>query len=273
MSRVAVGQLRSTADPVSNFEKIRHLVQRAKHENCQLLALPECFSFLGTEFSESLAIAEDLDGPTIKQYMDLAKEYGIWLSLGGFQEVGPDPNHIYNTHVVLSSEGTIVSKYQKIHLFSYSDPEHNINLKEDKFTTPGAKTVCCDSPVGRLGLSICYDLRFPALYQTLRFRHGAEILLVPAAFTVKTGKAHWEVLLRSRAIETQSYIVAAAQTSKHNSKRESYGHSLIIDPWGEILVDLETQEDTLGIAEIDIENLRKLRQSMPLDQHRCTPWV
>jgi predicted amidohydrolase len=161
----------------------------------------------------------------------------MWLSLGGFQEKGPDDSHQYNTHVLIDDSGEIRSSYRKIHLFDVDVPG-NMVYKESRFTTAGDTVVAVDSPFGRLGLTVCYDLRFPELYQCLRFKHQAQVLLVPSAFTKVTGEAHWEILLRARAIETQCYVIAAAQAGKHNEKRESYGDSIIIDPWGTVIARL-----------------------------------
>lgn len=185
-------------------------MQGAAAAGAKVLFLPENFSFLGRSPAESLAIAEPLDGPLMKRYQDLAKQHKIWLSLGGFQEKGPDSSHLYNTHVIIDDSGDIKASYRKIHLFDVDVPG-GPRLKESEFTVPGEGLSCVSTPFGKLGLSVCYDLRFPALYQKLAFQMGAEILLVPAAFTVPTGEAHWHTLLRARAIETQCYVIAAAQ--------------------------------------------------------------
>lgn len=144
-------------------------------------------------------------------------------------------NKIYNTHVIIDDKGKIQAFYHKIHLFDVSLPDKKVELRESNTTSPGTKLVVCDSPVGKLGLSICYDLRFPEMYVELVQKHGAQVLLMPSAFTVPTGKAHWHALLRARAIENQCYVIAAAQVGKHNEKRESYGHSLVYGSWGELL--------------------------------------
>ncbi|PSC76452.1 nitrilase 2 [Micractinium conductrix] len=236
-----------------------------------MLFLPENVSFLGENFTESLAIAEPLHppGPTLERYCRLAAASGVWLSLGGFQEAGPDPGHLYNTHVVISSSGEVAATYRKVHLFNVDVPGGPV-LMESRFTAPGERLAVCDSPAGRLGLSVCYDLRFPELYQRLAFDLGAQLLLVPSAFTVATGRAHWEVLLRARAIETQCYVVAAAQAGKHNARRESYGHSLMIDPWGEVVARLEDPLATgIACADIDLEKLRSIRTRMPVAEHRA----
>lgn len=252
-----------------------------------MLFLPECFSFIGASQPESLSKAEPLDGPAMARYRQLARDTGLWLSLGGFQETGPDPEHLYNCHVVLDASGATAAAYRKVHLFDVDVPNGPV-LMESRTTAPGDKLVACDSPAGRLGLSVCYqlvacdspagrlglsvcyDLRFPEVYQTLTWGMGAEVLLVPSAFTKVTGKAHWEVLLRARAIECQCFVIAAAQAGTHNEKRESYGHALIIDPWGEVIGRLEDPQGTgIAVAELDFELLSAVRTKMPIREHRA----
>lgn len=233
-----------------------------------MLCFPESFSFIGANDGDSVKIAEPLDGPIMQQYQSLARESKIWLSLGGFQEKGSEEAHICNTHVVIDEAGNIRSTYRKIHLFDVDVPGGR-SYKESSFTEPGKEIVALDSPVGRLGLTVCYDLRFPELYQQLRFQHEAQVLLVPAAFTKITGQAHWEILLRARAIETQCYVIAAAQAGKHNDKRESYGDTLIIDPWGTVVGRLPDRVSTgIAVADIDLSLVDSVRTKMPIAKHR-----
>ncbi|WRX12683.1 Carbon-nitrogen hydrolase - like 1 [Theobroma cacao] len=173
-----------------------------------------------------------------------SKESGIWLSLGGFQEKGHDDAHLRNTHVIIDDSGNIRSTYRK-------------------------DIAAVDSPIGRLGLTVCYDLRFPEIYQQLRFQHDAKVILVPAAFTTVTGQAHWEILLRARAIETQCYVIASAQAGKHSEKRESYGETLIIDPWGTVVGRLPDRVSTgITVADIDFSLIDSVRAKMPIAKHR-----
>lgn len=233
-----------------------------------MLCFPESFSFIGANDGDSVKIAEPLDGPIMQQYQSLARESKIWLSLGGFQEKGSEEAHICNTHVVIDDAGNIRSTYRKIHLFDVDVPGGR-SYKESSFTEPGKDIVALDSPVGRLGLTVCYDLRFPELYQQLRFQHEAQVLLVPAAFTKITGQAHWEILLRARAIETQCYVIAAAQAGKHNDKRESYGDTLIIDPWGTVVGRLPDRVSTgIAVADVDLSLVDSVRTKMPIAKHR-----
>jgi predicted amidohydrolase len=191
------------------------------------------------------------------------------LSLGGFQERFDD-THLCNTHVVIDDAGMIRDTYQKMHLFDVDVPGGS-SYKESSFTVPGTKIVSVDSPVGRLGLTVCYDLRFPKIYQQLRFEQKAQVLLVPSAFTKVTGEAHWEILLRARAIETQCYVIAAAQAGKHNEKRESYGDTLIIDPWGTVVGRLPDRVSTgIVVADIDFSLIDSVRTKMPIDKQRVS---
>ncbi|XP_078434118.1 nitrilase/cyanide hydratase and apolipoprotein N-acyltransferase family protein [Wolffia australiana] len=268
--KVAVAQMCSTNDLIANFETCNRLAKEAAAAGAELLCFPENFSFVGAKEGESLKIAESLDGPIMQRYCSLARDSKIWLSLGGFQEKSSEDSHICNTHVLVDDSGNIREKYQKIHLFDVDVPG-NMVYKESRFTTPGNRIVVADSPSGLLGLTVCYDLRFPELYQQLRFQHQAQVLLVPSAFTKVTGEAHWEILLRSRAIETQCYVIAAAQAGKHSEKRESYGDSLIIDPWGRIIGRMPDRLSTgIAVAEIDLSLVKSVRERMPISEHRRT---
>jgi len=268
---VAVAQLTATDDRKENLRVCRDLAFQAKAAGAGLLCLPECFSFLGRSWRETVAVGQALEGSVISEMRVLAKELKLWLSLGGFPEAVSSAERgdakVYNTHVILDDDGGIQARYRKIHLFDVDVPNGPV-LQESRYTLPGDRVVVVDSPVGRLGLSTCYDLRFPEMYEAL-LRQGAEILLVPSAFTVPTGKAHWEVLLRARAIETQCYVVAAAQVGQHNEKRASYGHSMVVDPWGRVLSDAGGETSPiLSVAEIDLTKLHEIRAKMPIKSHR-----
>ncbi|XP_042380751.1 deaminated glutathione amidase, chloroplastic/cytosolic-like isoform X2 [Zingiber officinale] len=266
--RVGVAQMTSTNDLESNYNTCSRLVKEAAAAGVTLLCLPESFSFIAAKEGESLKIAEPLEGPIMQRYCSLARNSNIWLSLGGFQEKGPDDSHHYNTHVLVDCTGNIKKIYRKIHLFDVDVPGSMV-YKESNITAPGDSIVTAESPVGLLGLTVCYDLRFPELYQQLRFQHQSQILLVPSAFTKVTGEAHWEILLRARAIETQCYIIAAAQAGRHNEKRESYGDSLIIDPWGTVVARLSDHLATgIAVADIDLAKIDSVRNRMPLSSHR-----
>lgn len=261
-----MGQMCSTSDVDSNFEQCRELARAAIDQKAALLSLPECFEFMGLPGSgDSIKAAQALDGELFMRYRGLAKEFGIWLSLGGFHESSTTPSKIYNTHAIVSSDGDIVASYQKLHLF---DVDVDGGFKESKSTIRGESALIVrNTPVGNLGVATCYDLRFPELFTSLR-EAGAQVLLVPSAFMPTTGKAHWEVLLRARAIENQCYVVAAAQYGQHNPKRASYGHALIVDPWGEVLQDLGAVGNGVGVADVDFARIDSVRATMPIESHR-----
>uniref|UniRef100_A0A165WDC8 CN hydrolase domain-containing protein n=1 Tax=Daucus carota subsp. sativus TaxID=79200 RepID=A0A165WDC8_DAUCS len=264
--RVAAAQMTSINDLAANFSTCSRLVKEAASAGAKMLCFPENFSYVGAALGDSLKIAEPLDGPIMKGYCSLARESNIWLSLGGFQEKGSDDAHLRNTHVLIDNAGNIKSTYSKMHLFDVDVPGGAV-YKESSFTEAGKEIVAVDSPVGRLGLTVCYDLRFPEIYQQLRFHHEAQVMLVPSAFTKVTGEAHWEILLRARAIETQCYVIAAAQAGKHSEKRESFGETLIIDPWGSVIGRLPDRVSTgLAVADIDFSLLDSVREKMPISK-------
>ncbi|GLD53871.1 nitrilase homolog 1 [Lates japonicus] len=270
-SVAAVCQVMATPDKETNFCTCKQLVEDAKERGASMVFLPEGFDYIGSSREETLSLSESLTGDTISRYTQLARKLEVWLSLGGFHERGHDwetDRRIYNSHIIINDTGDIVSVYRKSHLFDVELPEKGVSLKESAFTIPGPSLVSpVQTPIGKVGLGICYDLRFPDLSQALQ-RHGAEILTYPSAFTVATGAAHWEVLLRARAIETQCYVVAAAQVGRHHEKRSSYGHALAVDPWGEVLGDCGGEKPGMVLVEIDLDKVSSTRRNMPVQQHR-----
>lgn len=272
--RIGMVQMCSRNNKDTNFDVCRGFVKEAALNGCQLVAFPECFSFIGAKAGEAQAAAEPLEGPTIERYRNLAREHSVWLSLGGFQELpssSEDPSSssgkIFNTHVIVDAGGDIRAAYRKIHLFDAPF----VGLVESRQAIPGKEVISCESPVGTLGVTVCYDVRFPQLYQRLRFDLGCEVILVPSAFSMETGEAHWETLLRARAVENQCYVIAAAQAGLHNddgNKRQSWGHSLAIDPWGKVLASMDGESVGLRIVDIEPEVTDKVRSKMPLDTHR-----
>jgi predicted amidohydrolase len=195
----------------------------------------------------------------------LARRHGVTLLLGSLPEAIPGQARVYNTSVVLGPDGARLACYRKMHLFDIDIPGMPL-LKESKAVAPGTELVVCETPQGPLGLSICYDLRFPELFRELA-RRGARLLAVPSAFTDRTGKDHWEVLLRARAIENLAYVVAPAQVGAHDRGRASHGHAMIVDPWGSILAQLADGEG-VAVAEIDPERQERLRRELPALDHR-----
>ncbi|XP_048683688.2 deaminated glutathione amidase isoform X1 [Caretta caretta] len=266
---IAVCQLTSTPDKEQNFASCSRLIREAAQRGACVVFLPEAFDFIGSDTQETLSLAESLEGAQIQRYAGLARECQVWLSLGGFHERGEDwasTRRIYNCHLLLDPTGHVVATYRKTHLCDV-DLEGRVSMKESNFTNPGPEIVLpVSTPAGKIGLAICYDLRFPEISLALT-QEGAEILTYPSAFTVTTGSAHWEALLRARAIETQCYVVAAAQTGKNHERRTSYGHTMVVDPWGCVIAQCQ-EGPGLCYAEIDLGYLRRIRQEMPVCTHR-----
>ncbi|XP_034413013.1 deaminated glutathione amidase [Cyclopterus lumpus] len=267
----AVCQMTATPDKEANFSACQQLVEEAKERGASMVFLPEGFDYIGSSQEETLSLSESLTGDTISKYTQLARKLEVWLSLGGFHERGHDwesDRRIYNSHVIINDKGDVVSVYRKSHLFDVELPEKGVSLKESAFTVPGPCLVSpVQTPIGKVGLGICYDVRFPELSLALR-RHAAEVLTYPSAFTEATGAAHWEVLLRARAIENQCFVLAAAQVGRHTEKRRSYGHALAVDPWGEVLADCGGEKPGVVLVEMDPEKVRGTRRSMPVQRHR-----
>ena len=258
----------STGDLAANLASVTELVGRAAADGAQLVALPECFSFLGRGEGDKLPIAEAVagTGPIMSTLRNLASKHGIHILGGGTPETIPgDAKRTYNTAVLVAPSGELISTYRKIHLFDVDIPG-GVTLRESDGTAPGNELVVVEIAGAKLGLTICYDVRFPELYRTLVKDKGAEVLFVPAAFTAKTGAAHWHLLLRARAIEDQAWVVAPAQWGKHNEKRESYGHTLIADPWGTIVGE-QADGDGVVVATLDGDTVAKRRQQIPCLQH------
>ncbi|KAM9833821.1 deaminated glutathione amidase isoform 3-T3 [Syngnathus typhle] len=269
--RAALCQLSVTADKLANFCTTRELLEEAKRRGAAMAFLPEAFDYIASSREETLELSETLAGDTIAQYAQLARKLDMWLSLGGFHERGRQweaERRIYNCHVVMNNQGEIVSTYRKCHLFDVELPEKGVSLSESAFTIPGPSLVApVQTPIGKLGLGVCYDLRFPEFSLALQ-KSGAEILTFPSAFTEVTGAAHWEVLLRARAIENQCYVLAAAQVGRHHDRRSSYGHALAVDPWGAVTADCGGERAGLALVEVDLDKVRSVRRNMPLQKHR-----
>lgn len=264
--KVAAVQMTSTGELARNLDTAERLAREAIADGAALVVLPECFAFLGAEDGK-LELAEPLPagGPILARFQKLARDTQSELVLGGFYERSPLPRKVRNACVHLGEDGSVRAVYRKIHLFDVDLPD-GTKLEESATVEAGSEVVVTDTRLGKLGLSVCYDLRFPELYRQLVDR-GATLLAVPAAFTLTTGKDHWHVLLRARAIEAQCYVIAAAQTGHHFGTRRSYGHALICDPWGCVLADCGEGEG-YAIASVDPAALARVRASLPSLRHR-----
>jgi predicted amidohydrolase len=265
--RVAAIQLSSQDDVAQNLSAIEAQLSRAAELGVKLAVLPENFAYFGPEVGKR-GLAERVgDGaaPIQRALSGFSARFGLALVAGGFPEASSDPDRPFNTCLVFSERGELIGSYRKIHLFDVQLPD-GTELCESRDTQAGGEPVVLDVAGFRVGLSICYDLRFPELYRALVAR-GAEVLVMPAAFTLLTGKDHWHVLLRARAIESQSWVVAAAQWGKHPRGRTTYGHSLIVDPWGTIVAECS---DHLGLATADVDRayLEQVRSRLPSLEHR-----
>jgi deaminated glutathione amidase len=257
-------QMTSTAEVERNLDTAERLVSAAARRGARLVGLPENFAFLRSE-GEPVPEAQTLDGPWVRRMADLARRDELTLLLGSLPERIEGDTRVFNTSVLLGPDGKTLGTYRKMHLFDIDLPglEH---LKESRAVRPGEALVVADTPAGRIGLSICYDLRFPEMYRRLS-RDGARVLAVPSAFTDRTGKDHWEILLRARAIENLAYVFAPAQAGPHGKGRTSYGHAMIVDPWGAVLAQVPEGEG-VAIAELDFDRQDRLRRELPALDHR-----
>lgn len=265
--RFAAIQLSSQGDLSENLSIASGLVERASRAGAEVVLLPEAFAYLGADEGRR-QVAEQLGKPSpLSEILSTwARIHSVHLIAGGMAELSEDQQRPYNSSVVFDNQGRIVDVYRKVHLFDVELPDGS-EYFESASTSPGDELVVTEILGRKVGLSICYDLRFPELFAELR-KKGAEIVTVPAAFTRATGRAHWEVLLRARAVETQSWLVAAAQEGEHPGGRKTYGHTMIVDPWGKIVTEITEPGPGFIIAELDPERVVDVRKRMPLEHHR-----
>jgi len=264
--RLAVVQLCSTPDLDANLEATRCAIDHAASMGAELVALPENFAFMRRE-GEPFPCVQGPDGELVPFLADCARRHGVWLLGGTFPEAIEGDTRVHNTSVVLSPEGAEVARYRKIHLFDVDLGDDSGGVyQESRHFAPGEEVVVAKTPFGGLGLSVCYDLRFPEIYRRM-VDGGAQILAVPSAFTPETGKAHWEVLLRARAIETQCVVIAPAQCGQHTPDRRSHGHSMIIDPWGVVRAQAGDEPAVL-VADVEPGQVDRVRAAIPVLANR-----
>ena len=268
--KIAAVQMVSTPRVADNLDAARRLVAQAAEEGAALVVLPEYFCLLGQSDRDKLAVAEVAgDGPIQHMLAETARRHRVWL-IGGTLPIraalasADADDRVMNANLVFSPAGEQVARYDKMHLFAYDNGRERYD--EARTLRAGRAPVAFDADGWRVGLSICYDLRFPELYRAL-VRPPCDLLSVPSAFTYTTGAAHWEVLLRARAIEAGLFVVAAAQVGAHEDGRRTYGHSLVVDPWGEVLLDMGTDKG-VGFADIDLKRIPEVRSRIPALNHR-----
>ncbi|MFV2013353.1 MULTISPECIES: carbon-nitrogen hydrolase family protein [unclassified Micromonospora] len=257
--RVAVCQLNSRSDQAANLATAYGLLSSAAAGGADLAVLPEYVDYLGT--AAGLPDPEPVDGTVGRFFADAARELGMWVVVGSYHERGPDPDRTFNTCLVFDRDGELTATYRKIHLYDVEIPGR-VSYQESSSVAPGANSVVVECDGIRIGLSICYDLRFPELYRRLATELGAQVLVVPAAFMLHTGRDHWEVLLRARAIENQCYVLAAGQIGEHEPSRTCFGRSMVVDPWGVVVAQAP---DVPGVvfADLDPGRLESIRRELP----------
>jgi predicted amidohydrolase len=261
---VAAAQMTSTADRRRNLETSVRLVHEAADLGAKLVGLPENFSFMGRE-EDRIAGAETVDGPTLSALREVARRREIHVIAGSIPEKIDVPGKTANTSVLIAEDGSIAAVYRKIHLFDVAIPD-GARYAESQTVEPGDTPVVARSALGNIGLTVCYDLRFPELYRHLT-ASGAEILSIPSAFTLFTGKDHWEVLLRARAIENLAYVLAPAQVGRHSPSRVTFGNAMVVDPWGVVLARCPDGEGVC-VGPVKRERLEQVRREMPALSHR-----
>jgi predicted amidohydrolase len=267
MGRVAAIQMTSSHLVAENLAEADALLREAKEAGALVACLPENFSFIGLKDADKLQVAEADGNGVVQAFLsNAARQLNMWILGGTIVIRTDDSNRVANASLLFDAAGKRVARYDKIHLFDVTIPGRNEQYRESTHVLPGREPVLADTPVGRLGLSVCYDMRFPELYREL-VSQGAEWLAMPAAFTVPTGRAHWETLLRARAIENLCYVVAPAQTGTHTSGRETYGDSLIVDYWGQVLSRLAKGTGVIT-ADIDLASQAESRSRFPALDNR-----
>jgi nitrilase len=266
--KMAAIQMVSSTSVAQNLHTARELVRQAARAGAELAVMPEYFCLMGRQDTDKLAVREALDAGEIQQSLAAtARECGVWLVGGTLPLAGGDAQHVHNTSLVFGPDGQRVARYDKIHLFKFDNGRERYD--ESRVIEPGAapqsfELTARNGERWRVGLSVCYDLRFPELYRSL----GADLLLVPSAFTFTTGEAHWELLLRARAVENLAYVAAPAQGGQHENGRRTWGHSMVVDPWGVVLAERAEPGEGVVLADLDRARLAQVRAQLPALEHR-----
>lgn len=262
MTKLVACQMVSCPNPELNLQRVESML--ATQPPGSFVVLPECFACFGDSDKALLQISETPnDGPIQRQLCELARRFKVWLFAGTLPLKTPEPNKFSASCLIINDKGERVDEYQKIHLFDVQVQDSTKYYQESKHTLAGNKVVVIDSPIGKIGVAVCYDIRFPGLFQAMG---QIDVLVLPSAFTQTTGKAHWHALIKARAIENQCYLVAANQGGVHQNGRETFGHSCIVSPWGEIIDEIPKNQGTVS-ADFDASILARIRANMPTYQH------
>lgn len=271
MSRIAVVQMCSGEDPGANLARAAGLLRQAADQGAALAVLPENFALMSRDAERKRA--EHAERPGAGPWQDFAAEQaqrlGMWIVAGTIPMQADDPRRPASACCLFDGSGTQVARYDKMHMFDVSLPGRKESYRESATTTAGEEPVVAETPFGHLGLAVCYDLRFPELFRALSER-GAEMVALPSAFTLATGQAHWYLLVRARAVENLCYMLASAQHGSHPGGRETYGHSMLVEPWGQVVAECK-QGDGVLCHDVQLENLERLRSSFPALDHRRLP--
>jgi predicted amidohydrolase len=269
MSVAAVIQMTSSPDVEANLATARGLLERARAQGAELAALPENFAIMGRKESDKIEVGEALGEGPIQAFLGhCARELGMWI-VGGTIPIrdATDPGRVAAASLVFDERGRCAARYDKIHLFDVDIPGREERYRESATVVAGAQPMVTTTPLGRLGMAVCYDVRFPELFRLLQDQ-GAEVFSLPSAFTAPTGRAHWELLVRARAVENLCYVLAPAQSGMHDNGRETYGDSMIVDPWGHVIARVAEAGPGLAVAEIDRTLQHELRGRFPALSHR-----
>ena len=268
MSKVAAIQMTSGAEVTANLIQAEQLINQAAGAGASLIALPENFALMGKHDADKLAIREQPgQGPLQDFLADQAKSHGVWIVGGTIPLRAADPNKVLATCLLYNPDGEPVARYDKIHLFDVSiDGKGKKRYQESKTIEAGSEVIVADTPLGSLGLAVCYDLRFPELFRAM-LDQSMSIIALPSAFTLNTGKAHWQTLVRARAVENLCHIIAPNQGGRHPGGRETFGHSMIVDPWGVTLACLQ-DEPGIAVADLDARRTKTIRRHFPAIEHR-----
>jgi len=271
--RIAAIQMNSRGEVDTNLARAHDLLADAARRGVQLAVLPENFALMGAHQTDKLGVAEPdgangADTPIQTFLSEAAREHGLWIVAGTIPLASPEPDRVYAACLVYDNAGERVARYDKIHLFDVGLPDSSESYRESATFVAGETTpVLVDSPFGRIGLTVCYDLRFPELYRALSAA-GADMIVAPSAFTNTTGRAHWHVLTRARALENLTALIAPNQAGHHASGRHTYGHSLIIDAWGQVQAEAESEANEVVVCDIDLTRQSELRAGFPCLSHR-----